>query len=86
MDAARLAMQDEQRRRAAFGRAFETSSGASDYVAVSGAPAADPAGPAGFQASRGRLLFPVIGSADVRAARREGTDGPGLEEAADPGR
>jgi septal ring factor EnvC (AmiA/AmiB activator) len=80
MDAARLSMQDEERRRLAFGRAFETSSGASgDYVAVAGGPAADLPGSAGFQASRGRLLFPVIGSADVRLARREGTDGPGLE-------
>jgi murein DD-endopeptidase MepM/ murein hydrolase activator NlpD len=79
MDAARLAMQDEQRRRAAFGRAFETSTGTSDFVAVSSGPAADPVSPAGFQASRGRLLFPVVGSADVRPARREGTDGPGLE-------
>jgi murein DD-endopeptidase MepM/ murein hydrolase activator NlpD len=80
MDSARLAMQDEQRRRDAFGRAFETSSGASgDYVAVSGGPAADPVNSAGFQGSRGHLLFPVVGSADVRLARREGTDGPGLE-------
>ncbi len=80
MDAARLSMQDEQRRRVAFGRAFESTSGASgDYVAISGGPTADPASSAGFQASRGRLLFPVVGSADVRLARREGTEGPGLE-------
>jgi murein DD-endopeptidase MepM/ murein hydrolase activator NlpD len=79
MDAARLAMQDEQRRRAAFDRAFQTSSGGGDYVPVTGALAADPVTPGGFQGSRGRLLFPVIGRADVRPARREGTDGPGLE-------
>jgi murein DD-endopeptidase MepM/ murein hydrolase activator NlpD len=79
MDSARLAMQDEQRRRAAFDRAFQTSTGAGDYVPVSGALAADPVMPGGFQGSRGRLLFPVMGQADVRPARREGTDGPGLE-------
>jgi murein DD-endopeptidase MepM/ murein hydrolase activator NlpD len=79
MDAARIAMQDEERRRVAFDRAFQTSSGAADYVAVTGGPMADPVTPGGFQGSRGRLLFPVIGRADVRPARREGTDGPGLE-------
>jgi murein hydrolase activator len=79
MDAARLAMQDEERRRAAFDRAFQTSSGAADYVAIIGGPAADPVTVVGFEASRGRLLFPVIGRADVRPARREGADGPGLE-------
>ena len=33
----------------------------------------------GFAAARGRLLFPVVGRAEVRPAHREGTDGPGLE-------
>ena len=33
----------------------------------------------GFQTSKGRLLFPVLGRAEVRLAHREGTDGPGLE-------
>ncbi len=80
MDAARLAMQDEERRRAAFDRAFQVSSGnASEYVAVAGGPASDSVLPGGFQTSRGRLLFPVIGQADVKPVRREGTDGPGLE-------
>jgi murein DD-endopeptidase MepM/ murein hydrolase activator NlpD len=80
MDAARFAMEDEERRRQAFDRAFESSSGGgSEYVAIYGGATPDPATPAGFQASRGRLLFPVIGRAEVRPARREGTDGPGLE-------
>jgi len=79
MDAARLAMQDEERRRAAFDRAFQASSGASDYVSVYGGASADPSAGNAFATSRGRLLFPVIGKADARAARREGTDGPGLE-------
>jgi murein DD-endopeptidase MepM/ murein hydrolase activator NlpD len=84
MDAARLAMEDERRRQAAFDKAFESSTGAGDYVAVyGGAGAPSPAQPAeaaaGFPSARGRLLFPVAGRAEVRAAHREGTDGPGLE-------
>ena len=81
MDAARLAMEDEQRRQAAFDNAFETSTGGSgDYVAVYGGTGAAPEPSAGgFAAARGRLLFPVAGRAEVRPAHREGTDGPGLE-------
>ncbi len=81
MDAARLAMEDEIRRQAAFDRAFQSSSGASEYVAVYGGAGApqDDAVRGGFASSRGRLLFPVAGRAEVRAAKREGTDGPGLE-------
>jgi septal ring factor EnvC (AmiA/AmiB activator) len=83
MDAARLAMVDEQRRQAAFDRAFQTSTGAgSDYVAVygaSGAAGLSDAPGGGFASARGRLLFPVAGRAEVRPARREGADGPGLE-------
>jgi murein DD-endopeptidase MepM/ murein hydrolase activator NlpD len=79
MDAARIAMEDEQRRQQAFDRAFETSTGAtSEYVAVAGATP-DLAAPGGFQSSRGRLLFPVAGRAEARPAHREGTEGPGLE-------
>jgi septal ring factor EnvC (AmiA/AmiB activator) len=82
MDAARLAMADEQRRQAAFDKAFESSTGANgEYVAVYGgsgfAPPDSTSG--GFAAARGRLLFPVVGRAEVRPAHREGTDGPGLE-------
>ena len=81
MDAARLAMADESRRQTAFDKAFQTSSGSSEYVAVYGGAgaSADDALRGGFPASRGRLLFPVAGRAEVRPARREGTDGPGLE-------
>jgi murein DD-endopeptidase MepM/ murein hydrolase activator NlpD len=81
MDAARIAMADEQRRQAAFDHAFQSSNGpGSDYVAVyggSGLSSDPPVG--GFAGARGRLLFPVVGRAEVRPARREGTDGPGLE-------
>lgn len=79
MDAARLAMQDEERRRAAFDRAFQTSTGAGDYVSVTSSAPSDPFTPGGFLGSRGHLLFPVVGRADVRPVQREGTDGPGLE-------
>ncbi len=80
MDSARLAVEDEQRRQQAFDRAFSSSSGASDYVAVYGGAGAAPGGAiGGFAASRGRLLFPLAGRSEVRPARREGTEGPGLE-------
>ena len=79
MDAARLAMEDEHRRQAAFDKSFETSTG-TEYVAVYGGTGLAPDSPAaGFAAARGRLLFPIVGRAEVRAAHRDGTDGPGLE-------
>ncbi|MBX3212567.1 MAG: peptidoglycan DD-metalloendopeptidase family protein [Labilithrix sp.] len=80
MDAARLAVEDEARRQQAFDRAFETSSGSTEYVAVYGGNGAAPAAlPGGFASSKGRLLFPLAGRSEVRPAKREGTDGPGLE-------
>jgi murein DD-endopeptidase MepM/ murein hydrolase activator NlpD len=83
MDAERAAIEDESRRQQAFDRAFESSTGAADYVAVygggGGGSSADLSAPVGFAASRGRLLFPVAGRAEARPARREGTNGPGLE-------
>ena len=82
MDSARMAMEDESRRAHAFDRAFETSSGTGEYVAIyggNGASSSDLATTGGFQASRGRLLFPLPGRAEVRPAHREGTSGPGIE-------
>ena len=82
LDQAHLAALDEQRRQQAFDRAFSTSVGAgsSEYVAVYGGNGAAPAAiSGGFAASKGRLLFPLAGRSEVRPARREGTDGPGLE-------
>ncbi len=81
MDAARLAMADEQRRQAAFDHAFDSSSGGSgEYVAVYGGNGAAPESPTGvFAAARGKLLFPIAGRAEYKPAHREGTDGPGLE-------
>jgi murein DD-endopeptidase MepM/ murein hydrolase activator NlpD len=80
-DAARMAALDEQRRQLAFDRAFQTSTGAgSDYVAVYGGNGLAPdQAPGGFAGARGRLLFPVVGRAEVRPAHRDGIDGPGVE-------
>lgn len=87
MDAARNAMQDERRRQTAFDKAFETSTGAaSGYVAVYGGSELAPDTPAGgFATARGRLLLPIAGRAEVSPARREGTEGPGLEIRASAG-
>jgi len=82
MEATRAAEEAESRRQQAFDRAFETSTGASnEYVAIYGGASsgASESRASGFAAARGRLLFPVAGRAEVRSARREGTDGPGLE-------
>ncbi len=77
MDAAKIAMADEERRTEAFEKAFDDTNGA--FVPVGGDPFADPSSSAGFAASRGRLLFPVAGRADVKPAHRDGIDGPALE-------
>lgn len=79
MDQARSQAQDEQRRQQAFERAFETSAGSGEYIAVYGGNGAGPDRIGGFSAAKGRLLFPLAGRAEVRPARREGTDGPGVE-------
>lgn len=86
MDAARIAMEDEQRRQHAFESAFNDSRAPGDDYVVVGR-GADPSGAnvAGFSASRGRLLFPVAGKAEVRPAHREGTEGPGVEVLAQAG-
>jgi murein hydrolase activator len=80
VDAARLSAEDDMRRSQAFDRAFSGAGTNGEYVAVYSGASPDPASPGGgFQASRGRLLFPVPGRAEARPARREGTGGPGLE-------
>jgi murein DD-endopeptidase MepM/ murein hydrolase activator NlpD len=86
-DAARAALVDEQRRQAAFDRAFQTSAGSTgDYVAVYGGNGLSPDAPqGGFAGARGRLLFPVVGRAEVRPAHRDGVDGPGVEVRAPAG-
>lgn len=81
MDQQRAAFEEDSRRQQAFERAFSTSSGStSDYVAVYGGNGYAPSsGSGGFASAKGRLLFPLAGRSEVRPARREGTDGPGLE-------
>lgn len=84
LDQQRVAFEDDARRQQAFERAFSTSSGtgASEYVAVYGGNGYAPSGAGaggGFAQAKGRLLFPLAGRSEVRPARREGTDGPGLE-------
>jgi septal ring factor EnvC (AmiA/AmiB activator) len=81
IDSARAAIEDERRRQVEFDKAFETSTGAADgYVAVYGGGGAPELPAGGFASAHGRLLFPVVArDADVRAARRQGTSGPGLE-------
>lgn len=81
LDRVRVQAEDDTRRQQAFDRAFASSAGPSDYVAVYGGSGASSEGTSGggFASSRGRLLFPIAGRAEMRPTRREGTDGPGLE-------
>ncbi|CAN98144.1 putative exported peptidase [Sorangium cellulosum So ce56] len=80
MNRARVALAQEEERRAAFSRAFETSV-RPDYLAIYGADT----GPAeldrraGFRALMGRLPFPIAGRAEVRKVSRRGVGGPGVE-------
>lgn len=86
LETAKVAIDEEKRRREAFERAFGTS------VGPASSPAADgeivvygPTGkttpasiePGSFRARKGRLTFPVSGQAEVKATNREG--GPALE-------
>jgi murein hydrolase activator len=79
MSRARMALQETDERRAAFTRAFETST-RPDAVAIYGADL----GPAdtdsrGFRALKGRLPFPIAGRAEVRRVNRPNAGGPGVE-------
>jgi septal ring factor EnvC (AmiA/AmiB activator) len=87
---ARALIGEAEDRRRAFERAFETSTGAGDYVAVYGGGVGgplgpEPAGPDGFRAMKGRLPFPIAGRAEIRSVRRTGASGPGLEMSAPAG-
>jgi murein hydrolase activator len=87
-----LATEGDERKRS-FDRAFETSTGAGDYVAIYGGALGGPAGPEahsaskpdGFHAMKGRLPFPIAGRAEIRNVHRAGAPGPGLEMAAPSG-
>jgi len=80
MNRARAALAQEEERRAAFARAFETSV-RPDYLAIYGADVGpgDVDGRAGFKALKGRLPFPIAGRAEVRKVVRRGALAPGLE-------
>jgi murein DD-endopeptidase MepM/ murein hydrolase activator NlpD len=87
---ARALLGEAEDRRRAFERAFESSTGAGDYVAIygggmSGPAGPEPAGPDGFRGMKGRLPFPVAGRAEIRTVRRPGASGPGLEMVATVG-
>jgi murein DD-endopeptidase MepM/ murein hydrolase activator NlpD len=80
---ARALIDEAENRQRAFDLAFQTSTGAGDYVAIYGggvgpdvpaAPAAD-----SFRGMKGRLPFPIAGRAEIRTVRRPGANGPGLE-------
>ncbi|MBK7581200.1 MAG: M23 family metallopeptidase [Myxococcales bacterium] len=78
---ARDALLQTQDRELAFQRAFE-SSGPGSHTAVYGAGVgpSDPSDLArGFAAMKGRLPFPIPGRAELKSARRPGTDGFGIE-------
>ncbi|HMI85004.1 MAG TPA: peptidoglycan DD-metalloendopeptidase family protein [Polyangiaceae bacterium] len=87
-----LANEGEERRRS-FDRAFETSTGAGDYVAVYGGSLGGPSGPAApssaganaFADMKGRLPFPIGGRAEIRNVHRPGAAGAALEMTAPAG-
>jgi murein hydrolase activator len=85
-EAAKVAIDEDRRRREAFERAFATSLGPTakapgpDEIVVYGPSGKTPLEsiePGSFKARKGRLSFPVAGQADVRPVFREG--GPGVE-------
>ncbi|MDI1482591.1 peptidoglycan DD-metalloendopeptidase family protein [Polyangium sp. y55x31] len=73
---AKRALEAEDERRAAFARAFESST-RPDYVAIYGADSGprDADARLGFEAQKGRLLFPVAGRAEVRRSSKHGVSG-----------
>jgi murein DD-endopeptidase MepM/ murein hydrolase activator NlpD len=77
VEIALLSADDRER---AFQRAFEGAA-AADHTAVYGA--LGPSDPsevrAGFAGMRGRLPVPIAGRAEIKPARRVGSEGPGLE-------
>ncbi len=90
---ARLLASEGEERRRSFDRAFETSTGAGDYVAIYGGALGGPSGPEapsasgteGFASMKGRLPFPIAGRAEIRNVHRPGAPGPGLEMSAPAG-
>ncbi|HEX5099896.1 MAG TPA: peptidoglycan DD-metalloendopeptidase family protein [Polyangiaceae bacterium] len=78
------ALRSADERERAFAQAFEAGGHTAVYGAVGPAePASATAG--GFAALKGRLPFPIAGRSEIRPARRQGSEGPGLEMKAAPG-
>ncbi|MBI2391093.1 MAG: peptidoglycan DD-metalloendopeptidase family protein [Deltaproteobacteria bacterium] len=87
LDAAKVALDEEKRRRESFESAFASSIGPSPAMSKadgeiyvygpSGKSVPESLDPGSFRARKGRLTFPVAGQAEVKSAFREG--GPGLE-------
>lgn len=73
---AKRALDAEEERRAAFARAFETSS-KPDYVAIYGADSGPRDGDTklSFASQKGRLHFPVAGRAEARKSTTHGVTG-----------
>jgi septal ring factor EnvC (AmiA/AmiB activator) len=89
-EAAKIAIDEERRRREAFERAFASSMGPKMLpgpydgnggeimvYGPSGKMPLESADPASFKARKGRLTFPVTGQAEVKAMQKDG--GPGVE-------
>jgi septal ring factor EnvC (AmiA/AmiB activator) len=81
MERARTALAQADERRAAFERAFESSTSPPDYVAIYGADLgpSDAAAGSGFESLRGRMPFPIAGRAEVRRLEKPGGGGVALE-------
>lgn len=88
LEAAKTALDEEKRRHEAFERAFASSIGPAPAMSKStegeivvygpsGKTVPESIDPGSFRARKGRLTFPVVGQAEVKAAIKEG--GPGLE-------
>lgn len=79
---------EAEERKRSFDRAFASSNTRSEHIAIYGAGVTvreDGAAAESFESLRGRLPFPLTGRAEVKAARRQSANGPGLELSAPQG-
>lgn len=80
-DSAKTVMRQADERRAAFDRAFDSSTAPSEHVAVYGVDQgpSDDVASSGFKSMYGKLPFPLAGRAEVRKLEQAGATGPALE-------